>query len=328
MITRAFWRATKVEKAKPPYDTIYLKIFYPASLSNCEEEKDLGVVPPASEKAPFPIVIFFNGVNISLASYQWLADKLTEQGLVVVLFDWIAENIPGNIGITPGVDLEMWKPENYGRGPTASALPYLIAELEHLNTDSILAGMLDLDKIILGGHSAGGRVALESADPDYFPHLVAAFGYGVHAAVPVSVGCQPGTIRPLPNALPLLLMGGTEDGVILNSGYRYGLERWETPATPILRTFSEAMCREKNDSYLVIFQGANHFSVVSPFDPTTGRAFLDLPATQPEDKIRSLMAEIISLFIDAHVRSSAEAVAKLSQMLEIDNPSIATFQRQ
>ena len=42
----------------------------------------------------------------------------------------------------------------------------------------------------------------------------------------------------------------------------------------------------------------------------------------------SLMAEIIGLFIDAEVRQQAEASEQIKQLLEADNPLIASFERK
>lgn len=68
--------------------------------------------------------------------------------------------------------------------------------------------------------------------------------------------------------------------------------------------------------------------MVHPQDPTTGRAFLDFPTTQPEENIRSLIEESISLFIDAHVRQKPEALAALEKMQPDSNPLIAAFERK
>jgi pimeloyl-ACP methyl ester carboxylesterase len=320
---RAFWRAANVENAQPPYDTIHLKVYYPAQMSGSELERDQGVVPADSEQAPFPVVIFFSGVNCSPEMYQWLAIELAERGLVVVTFAWIAENIPGLIALTPGVDIAMWKPDTYGTGPTASALPALLAELERLQGEGLLAGLLDLEKIVLGGHSAGGRVALENAEPRFFPQVAASFGYGVHTAAPVMLGYAPGTILPLPDSLPVLIMGGTRDGVVANSSDRYGIPKGDA-TTSTIRTFREAIAGGRGDSYLVIVEGANHFSMAYPQDPTTGRPFLDFPPTQPEDQIRALLAETIGLFIDTCVRHKPGAADAIAQLLTNSNPLIAS----
>ncbi|MBU7586933.1 MAG: dienelactone hydrolase [Nostoc sp. TH1S01] len=324
MNVRAFFQAATVEDISSPYNSIHLKVFYPAQISGSELERNSGIVPADSQWSAFPVVILFSGINCGSEVYQWLAIKLAQRGLVVVTFSWIAENFPGVVGLTPGVDLKMLAPSMYGKGPTASALPTLLRTLERLQVEGILAGLLDLDKIILGGHSAGGRVAIESADPRFFSQVVAAFAYGAHTAANVKLGYEAATILSLPDSLPLLLIGGTCDGVIANSSPNYGVS-WEQPTTPIIRTFQEAIAGGRGDSYLLLLEGANHFSVASPFDYTTSRAFLDFPATQPEEQLRDLIAHTIGLFIDAHVRDQTTALEGLHQMLVSKNSLIALF---
>lgn len=327
MTVHTLFRAAKVESAQPPYDTIHLRVLYPAQMSGSELEQNQGVVPANLERAPFPVVIFFNGVNCGPEMYQWLAVELAERGLVVVTFAWVAENLPGIVALTPGVDIAMWNPDKYRTGPTASAMPALLAELEQLQAQGVLAGLLDLQKIVLGGHSAGGRVAIENADPDFFPQVVAAFGYGVHTAAPVMLGYEPGTILPLPDSRPMLLMGGTRDGVIANSSDRYGISPGDA-TTSTRRTFEEAIKGGRNDVYLVLLEGANHFAIAYPKDSNTATTFLDFPATQPEEETRSLIAEAIGLFIDARVRRQLEADQALNRLLDVDNPAIASFERK
>ncbi|MBD2487685.1 dienelactone hydrolase [Aulosira sp. FACHB-615] len=321
MKVRAFFQAATVENISPPYNSIHLKVFYP------EPEQNLSLVATETQASKFPVVILFNGINCGPEMYQWLAVKLAEFGLVIVTFSWIAENLPGFVAMTPGVDLSMLAPDNYGQGATASALPTLLKTLERLQVEGILAGLLDLDKIILGGHSAGGKVAIESADPKFCSQVVAAFAYGAHTAATVQLGYKAGTILSLPDSLPLLLIGGTCDGVIANSSNNYGVT-WEQPTTPIIRTFQEAIAGGRNDSYLLILEGANHFSVTHPLDTTISRQFLDFPATQQEAELRDLIAQIIRLFIDAHVRYQTTALEALNQMLVAQNPLIASFNRK
>jgi len=327
MTVRAFWRAAKVETAKPPYDTIHLKVFYPALFSESEQERNLGIVPADPKQAPFPVVIFLGGANCGLEMYQWLAIELAERGLVVVTFNWVAENLPGVIGLTPGVDLAMLKADTYGTGSTASALNTLLGELEQLQSQGILAGLLDLQRVILGGHSIGGRVALENADTRFYPQVAAAFGYGAHTAAPVIMGFAADTILPVPSSLPMLLLGGTCDGVIAASSDRYGVKTG-SPTRAIARTFNEAIAGGRDDTYLVLIEGANHFSIVYPPDSTTASSFLDLPTTQPDQAIRSLMSETIGLFIDAFVRDQPGVSELLDQRLGNSNPLVAHWQKK
>ncbi|TBR58874.1 dienelactone hydrolase [Westiellopsis prolifica IICB1] len=327
MTVRAFFQTAKVETVKPPYDTIYLKILYPAQMSGSHTENNLGIVPVDRQKAPFPVVIFFNGFNCEAHIYQWLAMKLVERGLVVVTFNWIAENLPGVVSITPGVDITTWKPEIYGTVPTSSTLSTLLAKLEQLQAEGILAGMLDLERVILGGHSAGGRVAIENANPGFFPQVAASFAYAAHSMGGTMMGYEPGTILPLPDSLPMLLIGGTHDGVIANSSDRYGITSGDA-TTAVMRTFQEAITGGRNDNYLVFLEGANHFIITDPFDSTTGRAFLDFPTTESPAALRLLMADIIGLFIDAHVRHQTEAFHELNRLLNNSNNLIQSWQNK
>ena len=318
-IVRAFWKAIEVKNARSPYDTIQAKIFYPSEHS--DSQNPFKLAPAARDLAPFPVVIFFNGFNCSLAVYEWLAAELTARGLVVVMFDWLI-NANGVTTLTPGVDLTAFSRENYGNVPSASALPLLLAELNSLQSSSILAGLLDLNQIILGGHSAGGRLALENAEPKFFDRVVGAFSYGAHSAAPMSLEYDPGTILPLPDSLPMLLIGGTKDGVIAKNSEIYGLKQWSTPATPVVRTFKEAFKSKNNDKCLIIIEGANHFAIAERTDPTLSVAAMDFAATQPEAKTRSLLAYIISLFIDIFILDRDQK-SQFDKLLQIHNLAIA-----
>lgn len=319
MIVQACWRATKVAKAQPPYDTIQLKVFYPEFTSDSEQTSSANGI-----KAPFPVVIFFSGVNCNLAMYEWLALDLVPRGLVVVLFNWLGENIPGNISLTPGIDTTAFSRDIYGTVPSALALPPILDELEKLNKVGLLAGLLDLQKIILGGHSAGGRVALENANTEFFSQVSGAFSYGGHTAAPTKLQYEPGTILSLSNSVPMLLIAGTHDGVIAKNSHNYGIDQWETPATPVIRTFREAISRKQGDSYLVVLEGANHFSVADPLDSTLKVASLDFTASQSGAKIRSVIGSVIGLFIDLHVRQSLKISQPIEQLLE-DNNTVVNF---
>ncbi len=323
MNIRAFYRATKVENAQPPYDTIHFKVFYPGKISEAEMKISQEMIPVDSQHAPFPIVIFLSGFNCHPQMYEWLAVKLSEHGLVVVTFSWLEENFPGQVSMTPGINFHFWKPDTYGTASTSSTLPTIIAELEKLNSEGILAGMLDLKKIILGGHSAGGRIALENADPRFFPQVAAAFAYGTTSVAPVMLEHKPGKILPLSDSQPLLLIGGTCDGVVAKMNAHNGFP--EDATISVEQTFAQAISGGRDDSYLLLLEGANHFTISDPFDPTIARPFIDFPATKPEDEIRSLMAETIGLFINAHVRQKSTASDKLKELLNKGHPLIKSL---
>lgn len=320
MTIRSFWKAVKIEEIQSPYDAVHLKIFYPCLKSTGKQQIFAPVNP---ENAPFPVVVFFSGGNCSLDNYQWLAENLGARGIITVLSNWVGEVLPGIAGLLPGTNLSSRKPDVYGSTPTAIILPPILKELENLNSNGVLAGALDLEKIILGGHSGGGRVAIENADPKFFPAVKAAFSYGAHSAARVDLGYAPGTFLKLPSSLPLLLMGGNCDGIMAGASKRYGIEKWDTPYTPVIRTFNEAIASTREDVYLLILEGASSFSFCDRKDNTLATSFLDFPPTQPRKKIHSLLTEAISLFMAARVCGKTDSLNRLDELLTTNNPAIA-----
>ncbi|MEC4894667.1 MAG: dienelactone hydrolase [Oscillatoria sp. PMC 1051.18] len=327
-IVRSLFSATKVPGYPSPYDTLHLRVVYPAQMSDSETAKDLGVIPANNNLAPFPIVIFFSGVNCAADIYLWLAIELAKQGLVVVTFNWVAQNLPGVTALTPGVNFENWKPNIYGTVPTATALPFILAELENFQKEGVLAGKLDLNKIILGGHSAGGRVAIENAVAKFFPSVIGAFAYAAHTAAPVMLGYEPETILPLSGDVPILMLGGTNDGVIAESCHRYGMKE-KNATKSVMRTFREAIARQNHDSYLVLFEQANHFAIADPLDSTSARPFLETEMSpDAAAKIRTLMAAMINLFIDASLLGKNEAKKQLEQLLANNDSFLQLVERK
>jgi hypothetical protein len=326
MIVRTLYRAARVAETKPPYDTMHLKILYPGQRSNSPEERNTGHVPADKLRAPFPVVIFLGGINCCADSYKWLGVRLAEIGLVTVLFDWVGETFPGVVGLTNGVDLRYLKPDTYGTAPTTLALPTILQELETVQNEGLLAGLLDLDRVIIGGHSAGGTIALQNATQRFFPAIKGGFAYGAHNLMSAVLGWETGSLAPLASDVPLLLLGGLQDGIIAASAGRYGLSEHANAATPIERTFDEAVAGGHDDSYLAILADANHTSLIYPPDPTTSRAFLDAPTTAPDGTIRDLLSGLITNFIAAQIQKQSEAQTRLDELLR--NPMVATAKRK
>jgi dienelactone hydrolase len=312
-LVRAFFRAVLVPSAPPPYDVAHLKVYYPAKLSGSDIERNQGVVPPDAGLAPFPVVVFFSGGNCSAHQYGWLASDLARVGYAVVTFDYMQEFAPDRVGLTPGFD-----PVPYPAHPTSMVLPAILNELKWLQENSVLKGTLDLDRIALGGHSAGGSVALLNAETRWFPGVVAAFAYGSNPLRFVSSA-------KLATDCPLLLIGASEDGILAELNERYG-NKGEHPINTLRRVFDEAMQPSLYRQYYAVIGGANHFSIAYPRDYAIGRIYADDAATQSDDLLRDAIITLIRTFLDEHVRGT-EDVGAIEALIDGSHPVITGMGR-
>ncbi|MGI9225913.1 MAG: alpha/beta hydrolase family protein [Woeseiaceae bacterium] len=273
-----------------------LKVYYPALPDDSDEQRDAGIVPPDRSAAPYPLIVIMPGINVGPESYTWLATELALQGIVTVTYSLIAEEMPGYISLTPGLDLSAITPETYGTRPSGTVVAAIIDAVEDENAAGLLEGCVDTQRTILAGHSAGGSVALFNANPDWFPQVCGAIAYGAHAGASTALGFADNTILELSSDVPLLLIAGTNDGVIASSGHRYGDTDGDT-VSRIVQTFEDGVLSDRGDSYLVEIQGANHFSLAYPVDETTGRHFLDGPEYGDSTRIRELLATLFAGFV-------------------------------
>ena len=273
------------------------------------------------------MVILLPGINVGPEAYTWLAHDLARQGIVTVTFTLVAEEMPGYVSLTPGLSIPALMPDDYGKSPSATALSPILKELQALNTSGVLEGILDLGKVVLGGHSAGGSTALLNARPDWFEGVCAVFSYGAHAGAATALGYPEDAMFELPSSLPTLVMGGTRDGCIANSAARYG--EGETSATDrVERTFDEALDADRGDCYLAIIDGANHFSMAWPEDTSTGRPFIDLPTTRADEDLRQFLSALICQFTTAVTKDDSQAREQLESALLHPHPMVSRGDRR
>lgn len=320
-LVRALHRAIRVPGQKAPHDTMHARVYYPGRLTGTAAERELGAVEADGDAGPFPVVLFLPAPGVGPECYRWLAQALADRGYVFVTYSYIGETprpsraapeVPAT-GLGPGVDVGRFRPQAYGHGPTSPTLGPLIDDLGRLQVEGLLAGLLDLEHVVFGGHAAGGSLALQNAALRFFTSVTAAFSYAGHACAPAGLGWPEGALLPLPGEVPLLLLGGERDGVIAASTHRHGVGPVD-PFSPIRRTFMEAVPGGRGDAHMFLLAGANHFAFCHPDDPTSGRSFLDYRATAPGDALRGFFVEVISTFLDAYVREDSEVVDQLDQL--------------
>ena len=311
---RAVHTACTVPGNEPPYDTAHVKVFYPAAPTGDQAERMTGVVAADTAGAPYPVVVFFNGINVSADSYRWLAVALAERGFVTALFTFVEEVFGTGVAVSPGIDVGVLKPDTFGTAPCGTALQPVLDALAKLPAP--LEGLLDLDRVAIGGHSGGGTVALQSANPQWFPQVRATFIYGAHAMASTVLGWPVGHVMDLSDDVAALLMTGEHDGVMAASAVRYGEEAHTDRVDPVARTFDRSFAGGRGDVHHVVLRGANHFTVAHPLDLTSARAFLDEPATGDEDVAREAIAETVALFLSAELRGDTAAREQLASWTE------------
>lgn len=307
-------RATRVEGAHAPYDTAHVQVTYPAREQTVDPT---GTLAASAAGVPFPLVVWFPGMGTDPSYYRWLGQAVARAGYVFVTSSFVGQVPPAQVGLTPGVDLSRCTPDTFGSGPVSTTLgPVLdvLAELGRPDGDSPLAGLLDLDRVALGGHSAGGTVALESHDHRWFPQVRAVLTYASHTMAATMLGWPAGTALPLPGSCPVLLVSGTEDGLVAGSARFYGVDPDDyDPMALTLATLPDTPGAK--GSLHVSVKGANHFSITWPQDGGTPRAGEDLPATAPADEIRRLICETFVHFLHLYVREDPGARSALDAQL-------------
>ena len=283
---------------------LHLKAHYPALYGGSLSERNTGMIPADLSTGPRPVVIIMPGINVAHESYAWLSAALVDAGFVAITYGWICEELPGLPALSPGLDVTALKPDTYATRPSATALQPLLDWLHAANQQGPLAGLLDLKRIVLGGHSAGGSVALMNADPDWFAGLRGVWSYGAHSKASTMLGYPEDTVLPLPGKLPTLVIGGDQDGVVAASAFRYSAAEGATPdpVGPLRRTVDEGLAKATAPNELRIISGANHFSACHPADPATGRPFLDWPCTRDGADIRAELSAVITEFCRSVVR--------------------------
>ena len=320
---RAVYRAAQVAGRAAPYDNLTLKIYYPCRYGDSFEERDSGFVPPHPDRSPLPVVIIMPGVNISHESYGWLARRLAKAGFAALTYSWVTVEIADRASVSPGVQLDRLTRQGYGQGPSCPALPAIMEELQRLQEEGLLAGHLDLQRVILGGHSAGGSMALLNANRQWFPSVCGAFAYAAHTAGNLQLGWEEGSFMPIADNFPLLMLGGSRDGVIAASSHRYRQGGHESASSPIERSFREGVPGSGGGRHLLIVRGANHFSFVWPQDKSTGRPYLDRKAKGRGRKVRKHLARVIVNFCRHACRGDARAMAALQRLCSPEHPLTA-----
>lgn len=264
-----------------------------------------------------PVLIFLSGADVPHEKYAWLAEGLAARGIATCLSSTVASFGPTTCLLSLPYDLARLASEDAYRAaaPSADGLRCLLDDLAALECDA-----LDLSHVTLGGHSTGGRAALDVVAfgcGDAFPEIRAAVAYGASFVNGPSSPLAPGTCFDFDASrgagVPLLLLGGERDGVSA------ALSDARDPSETLRRTFDAAKAGAAPVD-LVVLRGANHMSCARPPEPACGAAAADL-APAPGFDAAAFEASFCDL-VAAHVLGgdlaavATDAALRLSTAVE------------
>jgi len=168
----------------------------PLQICDCYSE-----LPLDADHGPYPVVVFVHGTA------SWRTQSLTQmthwasRGFIVVSSDhaglWLADILAPACGLSAtSQDLS---------GDTDKALAALAAPSGEL---AFLAGHVDLARVAVSGHSAGGNAAANQTNKP-----------GVRVSIPMASGAPVQATAALESSL---LLGGNADGVVAYSNTQNG----------------------------------------------------------------------------------------------------------
>jgi predicted dienelactone hydrolase len=269
---RAVWDALRVPGAEAPYDTVHYRVAFPAAAPDPERDPVLGLVPPA--RGELPVVIVHPNFNLDRVGLRWLERALAGAGFAVVTPQWVGPMFDGRPGLPTGVDF------------AALGHRYLDVLLESLGR-CLVGDSLDLSRVVIGGHSAGGTLALLSAG-----QVQGGFSYGGHTRAQSGQGHGVDHYLPLTGSSPLLLMGGTADGVATAIAHAQGHNE---NALPMREAFRQSLPAD-TPAWLVLVEGADHYAFLDDYDGSSGRGYLEAEGPRPPADVHTVLAPVIISF--------------------------------
>ncbi len=259
--------------------------FLPDAILNIlpQELKDLVVEMPAyrdvpiSDDGPFPVMTFSHGAGGFRLAYSALLAGIASHGIVVASIDHIEWGLLAFVGIPPTASRE----------PDELVLSTLtLLDAENRDTQSPLAGGVDVSRVATGGHSAGGRAAFALLDR---PEIKTAIGYA-------TVG-NPAEA----NGKPILYMVGALDELITGLEESYA----QLPPTKRLISVVNAGHNSFTDQCAIIHGGNNIIELVraAGLPLPDNLAELALDGCREENLAPAEFWRVVQHFTVAHLRA-------------------------
>ena len=233
-----------------------------------------------------PVALLLQGANIDKSNYSLFANILARYGFIVVVPNHLRKFPP-----VPGLEKDILLPAQH---QINDVLAYM--KMENSDNSSPLFEAIDLDKLVLIGHSMGGLAGLNAIQDNCNPPLC----FGGFTRPPALVGgVFYGTnlkghfgmsIRPIKNAgIPTALIQGTLDG--------------ETKLKDTEVTYQQI---QDSPKALVTIVGANHYGITNTNNPVNPPGIPPIHAepiapTLDQERAIESVARWSALFVRAYV---------------------------
>ena len=244
-----------------------------------------------------PIALFLQGFEVDQLYYTLFSRLIASAGFVVI--------VPNH---TPP-----------GRTYLAPELTQIQAVLDFFKSDTIqdhseIANAVDLEKLVLFGHSAGGVTGLEAirypqkieeiSGAEYIrpPELVGGVFYGTNL-----LRKEAGTLTIQNSKIPIALIAGELDSIVLPELTQ--------------RTYKNIADTPKA---FVKIKGINHYGITDISQPKDGPLEQIQPQVQPTESVK-MIAEWSGLFLQAYVLKQQASLDYLSQHNNFFNEQVSVI---
>jgi pimeloyl-ACP methyl ester carboxylesterase len=232
-----------------------------------------------------PVVIFTHGFQLAASDYDTLAEHLASWGYVVILPD-----LGGGFTAT----------HVQQRDKLVKVLDWVVAGADAASGP--LAGVADKAKIVMAGHSMGGKLSFLVAADD--PRPVAIFGVDPVDAAGGPIAMDPASFPSVtPERMgdidvPFMVVGETKNG----SGGLIG-----TPCAPAADNFHQYFANATGPAAEIEFLGAFHMSWLD--DPGCLVCFACDKGTADDDTVKALTSRYFVAFLEGVVEGKTEYLA-------------------
>lgn len=269
-VTVEVWYPSPDATAGQPTEAIALADFVPPAVSDVLGDVELGTwdsgavrdAPVRDAGEPYPVVVFSHGFGAFRTQSTDLTVHLASRGYVVVSADHPGRMLGDVLPCLFSPALEGCDLSGFGVDPGPDDLAVVLDWLESGAPEAGLEAHLDLERLGLFGHSAGGSTTstLGQAD-DRFDVLVPMAGAG-----------------PVERDVPVVVLDGTCDGVV-----------------PVSSTTAAA--EASTDATLVHLVGAGHLAFADLCAVDLGALAEDVLAPR-EDVNATLLEQLLALGTD------------------------------